>query len=49
MTLHFVKSSYNYQNMRSNKPIVKKFQEAVYEEILPSIRKKGEYKNSKYN
>ena len=30
--------------MRSNKPIAKKFQEAVCEEILPSIRKKGEYK-----
>ena len=30
--------------MRSNKDIVQKFQEAVCEEILPSLRKKGEYK-----
>jgi prophage antirepressor-like protein len=30
--------------MRSNKPIAKKFQEVVCEEILPSLRKKGEYK-----
>jgi anti-repressor protein len=29
--------------MRSNKPIAKKFQEAVCEQILPSLRKKGEY------
>jgi len=30
--------------MRSNKPVAQKFQEVVCEEILPSIRKKGEYK-----
>ena len=30
--------------MRSNKPIAEKFQEAVCEDILPSLRKKGEYK-----
>jgi prophage antirepressor-like protein len=30
--------------MRSNKPISQKFQEVVCEEILPSLRKKGEYK-----
>jgi prophage antirepressor-like protein len=30
--------------MRSNKPLAKKFQEVVCEEILPSLRKKGEYK-----
>jgi prophage antirepressor-like protein len=30
--------------MRSNKPIAQKFQEVVCEEILPTIRKKGEYK-----
>jgi len=30
--------------MRSNKPIAQKFQDVVCEEILPSIRKKGEYK-----
>ena len=30
--------------MRSNKPIAQKFQEAVCEDILPSLRKKGEYK-----
>jgi len=30
--------------MRSNKPIAEKFQEWVCEEVLPSIRKKGEYK-----
>ena len=30
--------------MRSNKPIAQKFQEVVCEEILPSLRKKGEYK-----
>ena len=30
--------------MRSNKPIAKKFQEVVCEEILPTLRKKGEYK-----
>ena len=30
--------------MRSNKSIAKKFQEVVCEEILPSLRKKGEYK-----
>ena len=30
--------------MRSNKPIAEKFQEFVCEEILPSIRKTGEYK-----
>ena len=30
--------------MRSNKPIAEKFQEVVCEEILPSLRKKGEYK-----
>ena len=29
--------------MRSNKPIAQKFQEVVCEEILPSLRKKGEY------
>ena len=33
--------------MRSNKPIAQKFQEVVCEEILPSIRKKGEYKLEK--
>ena len=30
--------------MRSNKPVAQRFQEAVCEEILPSLRKKGEYK-----
>lgn len=30
--------------MRSNKPIAEKFQEVVCEEILPTLRKKGEYK-----
>jgi prophage antirepressor-like protein len=30
--------------MRSNKPIAQKFQEAVCEDILPSLRRKGEYK-----
>jgi len=30
--------------MRSNKPISQKFQEVVCEEILPSLRKKGEFK-----
>ena len=30
--------------MRSNKPIAEKFQDFVCEEILPSLRKKGEYK-----
>jgi len=30
--------------MRSTKPIAQKFQEVVCEEILPSLRKKGEYK-----
>ena len=30
--------------MRSNKPIAQKFQEVVCEEILPSLRRKGEYK-----
>jgi len=30
--------------MRSNKPIAQKFQEVVGEEILPTLRKKGEYK-----
>lgn len=30
--------------MRSNKPIAQKFQEVVCEEILPNLRKKGEYK-----
>ena len=30
--------------MRSNKPIAQKFQEIVCEEILPSIRKTGEFK-----
>jgi prophage antirepressor-like protein len=30
--------------MRSNKPIAQKFQEVVCEEILPSIRKKGEFR-----
>jgi prophage antirepressor-like protein len=30
--------------MRSNKPVSQKFQEVVCEEILPSLRKKGEYK-----
>jgi prophage antirepressor-like protein len=30
--------------MRSNKPIAEKFQEWVCEEVLPSIRRKGEYK-----
>jgi len=29
--------------MRSNKPIAQKFQEVVCEEILPSLRRKGEY------
>jgi prophage antirepressor-like protein len=29
--------------MRSNKPIAQRFQEVVCEEILPSLRKKGEY------
>lgn len=33
--------------MRSNKPIAQKFQDFVCEEILPSIRKKGEYKLQK--
>ena len=30
--------------MRSNKPIAQKFQEAVCEDILPSLRRKGVYK-----
>jgi anti-repressor protein len=30
--------------MRSNKPIAQKFQEVVCADILPSLRKKGEYK-----
>ena len=30
--------------MRSNKPITQKFQEVVCEDILPTLRKKGEYK-----
>ena len=30
--------------MRSNKAVAQKFQEVVCEEILPSLRKKGEYK-----
>jgi len=30
--------------MRSTKPIAKKFQEVVCEDILPTLRKKGEYK-----
>jgi prophage antirepressor-like protein len=30
--------------MRSNKPVAQKFQEVVCEDILPSLRKKGEYK-----
>ena len=29
--------------MRSNKPVAQKFQEVVCEDILPSLRKKGEY------
>jgi prophage antirepressor-like protein len=29
--------------MRSNKPVAQRFQEAVCEDILPSLRKKGEY------
>ena len=33
--------------MRSNKPIAQKFQEAVCEDILPSIRKTGEFKLQK--
>jgi len=33
--------------MRSNKPIAQKFQEVVCEEILPSIRKTGEFKLQK--
>jgi len=33
--------------MRSNKPIAQKFQEVVCEEILPSIRKTGEFKLKK--
>jgi len=33
--------------MRSNKPIAQKFQEFVCKEILPSIRKKGEFKLQK--
>ena len=34
--------------MRSNKPIAEKFQEWVCEEILPSIRKKGEFVLQEY-
>lgn len=30
--------------MRSNKPVAQKFQEVVCEDILPTLRKKGEYK-----
>ena len=30
--------------MRSNKPIAQKFQEVVCDDILPTLRKKGEYK-----
>lgn len=30
--------------MRSNKPIAEKFQEVVCEDILPTLRKRGEYK-----
>lgn len=33
--------------MRSNKPIAQKFQEVVCEEILPSIRRSGEFKLKK--
>jgi prophage antirepressor-like protein len=34
--------------MRSNKPIAEKFQEWVCEEVLPSIRKKGQYVLEEY-
>ncbi len=34
--------------MRSNKPIAEKFQEWVCEEVLPSIRKKGEFVLQEY-
>jgi prophage antirepressor-like protein len=34
--------------MRSNKPIAQKFQEWVCGEVLPSIRKKGQYKLEEY-
>ena len=34
--------------MRSNKPIAEKFQEWVCEEVLPSIRKKGDYVLQEY-
>jgi prophage antirepressor-like protein len=34
--------------MRSNKPLAQPFQEWVYEEVLPSIRIKGEYKLEEY-
>ena len=33
--------------MRSNKEIAQSFQEFVFEEILPSISKNGEYKYQK--
>ena len=33
--------------MRSNKPIAQKFQEFICEEVLPSLRKEGEYKMQK--
>ena len=35
--------------MRSNKPVAQKFQEVVCEDILPSLRKKGEYKIQNIN
>jgi prophage antirepressor-like protein len=34
--------------MRSNKPVAEKFQEWVCEDVLPSIRKKGEYVLEEY-
>jgi prophage antirepressor-like protein len=34
--------------MRSNKPVAEKFQEWVCEEVLPSLRKKGEYVLEEY-
>ena len=44
-TMIILKEAAVYQLvLRSTKPIAKKFQETVCENILPSLRKKGEYK-----
>lgn len=46
-TTNVVNEAGLYKNMRSNKHIAQPFQEFVCEEILPSIRKTGEYKYQK--